>query len=96
MSEILRVANCGGFYGDRLTAAHEMVEGGPIDVLTGGAGTRRFATGTIGCENHLERVLQAGTRRAADGDIASDVGEVAGGARPPIDGDQIAGDYRST
>ena len=31
----LRVANCSGFYGDRLTAAREMLEGGPIDVLTG-------------------------------------------------------------
>jgi hypothetical protein len=31
----LRVANCSGFYGDRLAAAHEMVSGGPIDVLTG-------------------------------------------------------------
>ena len=35
MAEILRVANCSGFYGDRLSAAKEMVEGGPIDVLTG-------------------------------------------------------------
>ncbi len=33
--DILRVANCSGFYGDRLSAAREMVEGGPIDVLTG-------------------------------------------------------------
>ncbi len=32
---LLRVANCSGFYGDRLSAAREMVEGGPIDVLTG-------------------------------------------------------------
>ena len=32
---ILRVANCSGFYGDRLSAAREMVDGGPIDVLTG-------------------------------------------------------------
>jgi hypothetical protein len=31
----LRIANCSGFYGDRLAAAAEMVEGGPIDVLTG-------------------------------------------------------------
>lgn len=31
----LRVANCSGFYGDRLSAAEEMVAGGPIDVLTG-------------------------------------------------------------
>jgi len=35
MSEVLRIANCSGFYGDRLSAALEMVEGGPIDVLTG-------------------------------------------------------------
>ncbi len=35
MSEPIRVANCSGFYGDRLSAAAEMVEGGPIDVLTG-------------------------------------------------------------
>src|SRR5437870_13832878 len=35
MPETLRIANCSGFYGDRLSAAREMVEGGPIDVLTG-------------------------------------------------------------
>ncbi len=34
-SDIIRIANCSGFYGDRLSAAREMVEGGPIDVLTG-------------------------------------------------------------
>jgi hypothetical protein len=34
-TEVLRIANCSGFYGDRLSAAEEMVEGGPIDVLTG-------------------------------------------------------------
>jgi Acyclic terpene utilisation family protein AtuA len=31
----LRIANCSGFYGDRLAAAREMLEGGPIDFLTG-------------------------------------------------------------
>lgn len=31
----IRIANCSGFYGDRLSAAREMVEQGPIDVLTG-------------------------------------------------------------
>jgi hypothetical protein len=35
MSDVLRIANCSGFYGDRLSAAREMVFGGPIDVLTG-------------------------------------------------------------
>jgi Acyclic terpene utilisation family protein AtuA len=31
----VRIANCSGFYGDHAPAAREMVEGGPIDVLTG-------------------------------------------------------------
>ena len=35
MTDVLRIGNCSGFYGDRLAAAREMVEGGPIDVLTG-------------------------------------------------------------
>jgi hypothetical protein len=34
-SRPIRIANCSGFYGDRLSAARDMVEGGPIDVLTG-------------------------------------------------------------
>ena len=33
--EIIRIANCSGYYGDKLSAAKEMVDGGPIDVLTG-------------------------------------------------------------
>lgn len=35
MTASIRIANCSGFYGDRLAAAKEMVDGGPIDVLTG-------------------------------------------------------------
>ena len=35
MADPIRIANCSGFFGDRKTAAREMVEGGPIDVLTG-------------------------------------------------------------
>ena len=35
MGEPIRIANCSGFFGDRLSAAREMVQGGPIDVLTG-------------------------------------------------------------
>ena len=32
----VRIANCSGFYGDRLAAPREMLEGpDPIDVLTG-------------------------------------------------------------
>lgn len=35
MADPVRIANCSGFFGDRISAAREMVEGGPIDVLTG-------------------------------------------------------------
>ena len=35
MGDTIRIANCSGYYGDRLDAAREMVTGGPIDVLTG-------------------------------------------------------------
>ena len=35
MTRPLRVANCSGFYGDRLSAAREVVDGGPVDVVTG-------------------------------------------------------------
>lgn len=35
MADPIRIANCSGFYGDRLAAAREMVDGGHIDVLTG-------------------------------------------------------------
>jgi hypothetical protein len=31
----LRIGNCSGFYGDRLSAMHEMLEDGALDVLTG-------------------------------------------------------------
>ena len=34
MNRPVRIANCSGFYGDRLSAAREMLDG-PIDVLTG-------------------------------------------------------------
>src|SRR5690554_6191665 len=33
--DLVRIANCSGFFGDRLAAAKEMVDGGPIDFLTG-------------------------------------------------------------
>ncbi|MGD0687073.1 MAG: acyclic terpene utilization AtuA family protein [Streptosporangiaceae bacterium] len=31
----LRIANISGYYGDRMSAAREMVDGGPVDFLTG-------------------------------------------------------------
>jgi Acyclic terpene utilisation family protein AtuA len=35
MDRPVRIANCSGFYGDRMSALAEMVEGGPVDVITG-------------------------------------------------------------
>lgn len=35
MARPIRIANCSGYFGDRATGMREMVEGGPIDVLTG-------------------------------------------------------------
>ena len=35
MSAPLVIANCSGFYGDRLGAMREQLDGGPVDVLTG-------------------------------------------------------------
>jgi hypothetical protein len=35
MSRPVRIGNCSGFYGDRLSAMREMLEGGALDVLTG-------------------------------------------------------------
>jgi Acyclic terpene utilisation family protein AtuA len=35
MTDVLRVGNASGFYGDRFAAFQEMLDGGPLDVLTG-------------------------------------------------------------
>jgi hypothetical protein len=35
MTSAMRIGNCSGFYGDRLSAMREMLEGGQLDVLTG-------------------------------------------------------------
>ncbi|MEN3300806.1 acyclic terpene utilization AtuA family protein, partial [Pseudonocardia sp.] len=35
MTRPIRIGNCSGFYGDRISAAREMVDGGGIDVLCG-------------------------------------------------------------
>ncbi|MBL1072834.1 DUF1446 domain-containing protein [Nocardia sp. 2] len=33
--DVIRIGNCSGFYGDRLSAMREMLEGGQLDILTG-------------------------------------------------------------
>ena len=34
-NDVIKIGNCSGYYGDKLSAAKDMVKGGPIDVLTG-------------------------------------------------------------
>jgi hypothetical protein len=76
-SGALRIANCSGFFGDRAHAAREMVEGGPIDVLTGDwlaeltmyilHKTRQRSGGYARAFHNL--------RAGADRDIGDDAGE---------------------
>ena len=35
MTSTVKIGNCSGFYGDRLSAMREMLEGGELDYLTG-------------------------------------------------------------
>ncbi|CRZ18533.1 acyclic terpene utilization AtuA family protein [Mycolicibacterium neworleansense] len=35
MPSVVRIGNCSGFYGDRLSAMHDMLTGGELDYLTG-------------------------------------------------------------
>jgi hypothetical protein len=35
VASVVRIGNCSGFYGDRMAAMREMLEGGDLDVLTG-------------------------------------------------------------
>ena len=35
MTDLVRIGNCSGFYGDRLAAMREMLTGGDLDFLTG-------------------------------------------------------------
>ncbi|MGI9155162.1 MAG: acyclic terpene utilization AtuA family protein [Marmoricola sp.] len=35
LDQPVRIANCSGFYGDRLSAMREVLTGGPVDVVTG-------------------------------------------------------------
>jgi hypothetical protein len=35
VTDVVRIGNCSGFYGDRAAAMHEMLTGGELDVLTG-------------------------------------------------------------
>ena len=35
MTDVVRIGNCSGFYGDRLSAMREMLLGGELDILTG-------------------------------------------------------------
>ena len=90
VAEPVRIANCSGFYGDRLSAAAEMVNDGPIDVLTGDwlaeltmlilARTRQKRPGggyARSFVKQMEQVMGACPRRGHQGGVQR------GRARPP-------------
>ena len=52
-SQVIKIANCSGYYGDKLSAAKDMIDGGPIDVLTGDYVAE--LTMTILCNRRLQR-----------------------------------------
>ena len=52
--EPIRIANCSGFYGDRRSAAREMVEDGPIDALPVDSDILGLASIV---DHHQERIL---------------------------------------
>jgi hypothetical protein len=85
----LRVANASGFYGDRFSAMHEMLTGGPIDVLTGDylaeltmliLGRDRLRDPTLGYARTFLRQMEECLRPALDAGVRIVVN--AGGLNP--------------
>ncbi|MEN3304681.1 MAG: hypothetical protein V7603_883 [Micromonosporaceae bacterium] len=72
---MIRIGNASGFYGDRFSAFQEMLEGGPLDVLTGDylaeltmlvLGRDRLRDPTLGYARTFLRQMEAGLRTALD------------------------------
>ena len=89
MSDVLRVGNASGFYGDRFTAFEEMLTGGPLDVLTGDylaeltmliLGRDRMRDASLGYARTFLRQLERGLGTALDRGVRVVVN--AGGLNP--------------
>lgn len=85
----VRIANASGFYGDRLTALHEQVTGGDVDVVTGDylaeltmliLGRDRLKDPTLGYARTFLRQLDDALGEALDRDVRIVVN--AGGLNP--------------
>ncbi|WP_067571372.1 acyclic terpene utilization AtuA family protein [Nocardia acidivorans] len=87
--ELLRIGNCSGFYGDRMSAMREMLEGGQLDVLTGDylaeltmliLGRDRMKDSTLGYAKTFVRQLESNLGLALEKGVKIVVN--AGGLNP--------------
>jgi hypothetical protein len=88
-SDALRIGNCSGFYGDRASAMHDMLTGGPLDVLTGDylaeltmliLGRDRLRDGSLGYAKTFLRQLEHSLGTALERGVA--IVANAGGLNP--------------
>jgi hypothetical protein len=89
MSGPIRIGNASGFYGDRFSAFHEMLTGGPLDVLTGDylaeltmliLGRDRLKDPSLGYAKTFLKQLESGLGEALDRGVK--VVSNAGGLNP--------------
>jgi hypothetical protein len=89
MTEPIRIGNASGFYGDRFSAFHEMVTGGPLDVITGDylaeltmliLGRDRLKDPSLGYAKTFLKQLESGLGEALDRGVK--VVSNAGGLNP--------------
>ncbi|MGW6281981.1 acyclic terpene utilization AtuA family protein [Kribbella sp. NPDC055071] len=89
MTEPIRIGNASGFYGDRFSAVHEMLTGGPLDVLTGDylaeltmliLGRDRLKDPKLGYARTFLKQLESGLGEALDRGVT--IVSNAGGLNP--------------
>ncbi|MFF0339046.1 acyclic terpene utilization AtuA family protein [Kribbella sp. NPDC004875] len=89
MTEPIRIGNASGFYGDRFSAVHEMLTGGPLDVLTGDylaeltmliLGRDRLKDPSLGYARTFLKQLETGLGEALDRGVT--IVSNAGGLNP--------------
>jgi hypothetical protein len=89
MTEPVRIGNASGFYGDRFSAFHEMVTGGPLDYVTGDylaeltmliLGRDRLKDPSLGYARTFLKQLETGLGEALDRGVK--VVSNAGGLNP--------------
>lgn len=89
MTAPIRIGNASGFYGDRFSAVHEMLTGGPLDVLTGDylaeltmliLGRDRLKDPSLGYARTFLKQLETGLGEALDRGVK--IVSNAGGLNP--------------